>query len=59
MRSCGGFPKIPCDGAETDYNVLDIPELTNANFDGVMATSKLVVALFTEVIAYLSGYARV
>ena len=48
-RICGGFPDVPCDGAESDFNLLEIPVLTAANFDDVMASSKLVVALFTQV----------
>jgi len=47
-RICGGFPDVPCDGAESDFNLLEIPVLTAANFDDVMASSKLVVALFTQ-----------
>ena len=48
-RICGGFPDVPCDGAESDFNLLEIPVLTAANFDDVMASSKLVVTLFTQV----------
>ena len=55
LRACGGFPQLQCNGAETDFNLMDISKLTDVNFDEVMATPKLVVALFTQVILVL-GY---